>query len=142
MTDEGGSSYFSTQKGRLPRQDALALADYVLRREKRKLPVNIIITDDPALRSLNKTYRGLARPTDVLSFPADSDLGILGEIYISVDTARRQAADYGATLREEILRLVCHGVLHLCGYDHHRPADEKVMRAREKKYLGRFIGHV
>lgn len=140
--EEGGSRYFSNQKGRLPRQEAVALADYILRREKRKLPVNIIITDDATLRSLNKTYRGLTRPTDVLSFPADSDLGILGEIYISVNTARRQAAEYGATLREEILRLVCHGVLHLCGYDHHRSADEKAMKAREEKYLSRFVGHV
>ncbi len=140
--DEGGSSYFSDQKGRLPRRDAIALADYILKREKQQFPVNIIIADDPTLRKLNKAYRGLARPTDVLSFPADSDLGILGEIYISVDTARRQAADYGATLREEILRLVCHGILHLCGYDHHRPTDEKAMKAREDKYLSRFIGHV
>jgi len=140
--EEDGSRYFSNQKGRLPRREAVVLADYILRREKRKLPVNIIITDDRTLRSLNKTYRGLARPTDVLSFPGDSDLGILGEIYISIDTARRQAAAYGASLREEILRLVCHGVLHLCGYDHERPADEKVMKAREDKYLGRMIGHV
>ncbi len=140
--EEDGSRYFSNQKGRLPRREAVVLADYILRREKRKLPVNIIITDDRTLRSLNKTYRGLARPTDVLSFPGDSDLGILGEIYISIDTARRQAAAYGASLHEEILRLVCHGVLHLCGYDHERPADEKVMKAREDKYLGRMIGHV
>jgi probable rRNA maturation factor len=140
--EEGGSRYFSNQRGRLPRRDAVALADYILRREKRKLPVNIIISDDPTLRRLNKTYRGFNRPTDVLSFPADSDLGILGEIYISLDTARQQAAEYGATLREEILRLVCHGVLHLCGYDHDRPADETVMKAREDKYLNSVIGHV
>lgn len=140
--EEGGSRYFSNQRGRLPRRDAIALANYILRREKQKLPVNIIITDDPTLRSLNKTYRGLARATDVLSFPADSELGILGEIYISVDTARRQAVEYGGTLHEEILRLVCHGVLHLCGFDHHRAADEKAMKTREEKYLSRFVGHV
>jgi len=140
--EEGGSSYFSGRKGRLPRREAIALADRILKREKQKLPVNIIISDDPELRSLNKTYRGLARPTDVLSFPADSDLGILGEIYISVDTARRQATEYGATLREEILRLVCHGVLHLCGYDHEKASDEKIMKARENLYLSEIFGHV
>lgn len=140
--EEGGSRYFSDQKGRLPRREAVTLADYILKCEKRKLPVNIIITDDPTIRSLNKTYRGLSRPTDVLSFPTDSDLGILGEVYISAETARRQAGDYGATVREEILRLVCHGVLHLCDYDHRRAADERVMKARENKYLSRFIGHV
>lgn len=140
--EEDGSRYFSDQKGRLPKREAVALADYILKREKQKLPVNIIITDDAALRNLNKTYRSLSRPTDVLSFPADSDLGILGEVYISADTARRQAREYGATLREEILRLVSHGVLHLCGYDHKKASDERLMKAREDTYLSRFIGHV
>lgn len=140
--EEDGSRYFSDQKGRLPKREAVALADYILKREKQKLPVNIIITDDAALRTLNKTYRSLSRSTDVLSFPADSDLGILGEVYISADTARRQAREYGATLREEILRLVSHGVLHLCGYDHKKASDERLMKAREDTYLSRFIGHV
>ena len=139
--EEGGSRYFSDQRGRLPRREATALADYILKREKQKLPVNINVTDDRTIRSLNKTYRGLPRPTDVLSFPADSELGILGEVYISVESARRQAAAYGATLREEILRLVSHGVLHLCGYDHQRAADERAMTAKEDTYLDRFISH-
>jgi rRNA maturation RNase YbeY len=140
--DEDGSKYFSTQKGRLPGREALRLANYILRRERQRLPVNIIVIDDAAIRSLNTTYRNRARPTDVLAFPADPDLKILGEIYISVDTARRHAAEYGITLREEILRLVAHGILHLCGYDHERDADAKTMKKREDTYVSRIMSHV
>lgn len=129
------SSIFSDQRGRLPNRDAVALADTILRGERQTLPVNIIFTDDDALSNLNTRYRRKTGSTDVLSFPADPELEILGEIYISIDTARRQAAEYEATLREEILRLVCHGALHLCGYDHHDPADAEAMRRREKHYL-------
>lgn len=132
------SSLFSNQRGRLPRKRATALADLILRGEKKKLPVNIIFSDDAAVEELNHLFRGRKKPTDVLSFAGDPELGILGEIYISIDTARRQAREYGVTLEEEILRLVCHGTLHLCGYDHHEEHDRKRMKAREEKYLGRL----
>lgn len=136
------SQLFSGWRGRLPRRESLALADSILKGEKRKRPVNIIFSDDACLADLNLQFRGLKQPTDVLSFPSDPELGILGEIYISIDTARRQAAEYRATLREEILRLVCHGTLHLCGYDHHDPAQAKTMKAREKYYLDRLMKNV
>ena len=133
------SNLFSDRRGRLPAREAVALADSILRAEKKKLPVNIIFTGDAELTDLNSRFRNIDRPTDVLSFPADPELEILGEIYISIDTAKRQSADYKATLREEILRLVCHGTLHLCGYDHHKPADEKVMKKKENRYLDGFL---
>ncbi len=135
----GESSLFSNQRGRLPRREATALADLVLRGEKQKLSVNIVFSDDSALKDLNFRFRRRKRPTDVLSFAGDPELDILGEIYISIDTARRQAREYGVTLRAEILRLVCHGTLHLCGYDHHEQCDGNKMRTREEKYLGRFL---
>jgi probable rRNA maturation factor len=135
------SRVFSSQRGRLPRREAGRLADAILAGERKRLPVNIIFTDDGYIETLNTAYRRRKRPTDVLSFPADPDEGILGEIYISVDTARRQAVEYGATVREEILRLVAHGALHLCGYDHHRRPDAARMKAREEKYLAVFGGH-
>ena len=135
------SNVFSEQRGRLPRREAGALADYILRKEKRRLPVNIIFTDDDTLHAMNRQYRRRNRPTDVLAFPADEEMEILGEVYISIDTARRQAAEYGVTLREEVLRLVGHGVLHLCGYDHHREDEAVTMRSREEKYLTSFTTH-
>jgi rRNA maturation RNase YbeY len=133
------SNLFSNQRGRLPNREAITLADSILKSERQKRPVNIIFRDDAFLADLNSHYRQKRGSTDVLSFPADPELGILGEIYISVDTARRQALDFGVTLREEILRLVCHGCLHLCGYDHHRRNDSARMEAKAEKYLGRFL---
>lgn len=135
------SRVYSDQRGRLPNREAGKLADRILAGERRKRPINIIFTGDDRIRQLNATYRKQDRPTDVLSFAADADEGILGEVYISIDAARRQAADYGATLREEILRLVCHGTLHLCGYDHRRRPDTARMKARENRYLGAYLEH-
>jgi probable rRNA maturation factor len=137
--DEG--NLFSNQRGRLPRREAIALTRHILRIEKQKLPVNIIFTDDHTLENLNSRFRKKHRPTDVLSFPADPELGIIGEIYISIDTARQQARDYNAPLREEVLRLVCHGVLHLCGYDHDSEKNTVRMQNKEKQYLDRFMRH-
>ncbi len=104
-----------------------------------KSQINVVITDDAAIRRLNKTHRRKDKATDVLSFNLDnpeSRESVFGEIYISAPTAARQASAYGGTLTEEYLRLVCHGILHLFGYDHHNRQDEKVMKAREEKYLG------
>jgi len=133
------SQLFSNQRGRLPKQDAIGLADFILSRERQRFPVNIIFSGDAYLETLNSRFSGHSQSTDVLSFPGDADMGILGEVYISVETARRQAAEYGVTLRNEILRLVCHGVLHLCGYDHHAQADAVVMRRKEKRYLNGML---
>ncbi|MEZ5359915.1 MAG: rRNA maturation RNase YbeY [Candidatus Zixiibacteriota bacterium] len=132
------SQLFSNQPGQLPEKEARTLADSILQAEKQSLPVNIIFADDTKLAELNQQYRYKEGPTDVLSFPADPDLETLGDIFISIDTAKRQAQDYDATLDEEILRLVCHGTLHLCGYDHIDPGDEKVMKGLEEKYLYEF----
>ena len=64
-----------------------------------------------------------------------NDDGVFGEIYISAETARRQAAEYETSLGDEYLRLVCHGLLHLFGFDHMKKSDEKEMKAREEQYL-------
>ncbi len=133
------SQVFSNQRGRLPKQDAIGLADFILSHERQNLPVNIIFSDDAYLETLNSRFRGYTQSTDVLSFPGDTDMGILGEVYISVETARRQAAEYDVTLRNEILRLVCHGVLHLCGYDHHVRTDAVAMRRKEERYLNGML---
>ncbi len=133
------SRLFSNQRGQLPEKDAITLVDSILKSEKQTLPVNIIFTDDDELAKLNKQFRNIDKPTDVLSFPADPELETLGDIFISVETAQKQAIDYDATLREEILRLVCHGTLHLCGYDHHETDEEKIMKERENTYLNEFL---
>ncbi|MFH1701016.1 MAG: rRNA maturation RNase YbeY [Candidatus Zixiibacteriota bacterium] len=134
------SRLFSRQRGRLPRKKSIALADYILRKEKAKLSINIIFCDDADVTELNSRFRHQHRSTDVLSFNSDPDLEILGEVYISIETARRQANEYQATLTDEILRLVCHGVLHLCGYEHSAKTEREIMRKLEDRYLSDFPG--
>jgi probable rRNA maturation factor len=95
------------------------------------------------MAGLNEQYRARSGPTDVLSFPmyTEEELQqmqpeVLGDVVISVETAKRQAASVGCTLWEEIARLLIHGVLHLLGFDHERSAsDGRAMRARERRLL-------
>lgn len=88
---------------------------------------------DRTIRDLNRNWRGKDKPTDVLAFPqreadvAAGSPGLLGDIIISVDTARRQAR---RGLPAELLHLACHGLCHLLGYDHQTDAEELTMNAR------------
>ena len=117
----------------------------------------IAFTDDEGIRKLNAEYRDIDKSTDVLSFPANmllkpiSEYGedeildleknpqtgavSLGDIAISLDTASRQAEEYGNTLEEEIAFLAVHGILHLMGYDHMEEEDEIKMRQRQREAL-------
>ncbi|MDQ2854965.1 MAG: rRNA maturation RNase YbeY [Acidobacteriota bacterium] len=86
--------------------------------------VTIVFVSDRFMREINRTWRGKRGTTDVLSFPANQDefekaAGLnLGDVFISVEQAARQAAANGLSLEEEIAQLILHGLLHLCGYDH------------------------
>lgn len=90
--------------------------------------VGVLICGDEKIRSLNKAYRGLDRATDVLSFPSGEAQPdgptYLGDIAISLDTARRQAAAAGVDERRELITLLVHGLLHLLGWDHERDGGE------------------
>ena len=110
--------------------------------------MSLLLCDDPAIQALNRDYRGVDRPTDVLSFSQEEGppmpLGwadeaiphVLGDVVISVETARRQAEEAGWTLQEEVEALLAHGLLHLLGYDHESPEDRAAMRAREDALMG------
>ncbi len=98
--------------------------------------VELLITDNQTIQVLNKKYRGKDAPTDVLSFPFE-DKENLGQIVISLDRAKEQALDLNQSLEEELKFLFAHGVLHLLGYDHHKPEEEKVMLAKTYKLLNR-----
>jgi len=106
--------------------------------------LSVLLTGDAQMRALNRTHRGKDKATDVLSFPAPSPRSrhaaraTLGDIAISVDTARRQAAEYDAPLQSEIHRLLIHGILHVLGHDHHDARERAIMEAEEKR-LARFI---
>jgi probable rRNA maturation factor len=103
-------------------------------KEKREL--SIVVTTDDAIAHLNRMWRQKNRPTDVLSFGIDGSPELLGDVVISLDTARRQAAEGRRTLIDELARLLAHGVLHLMGHDHEVPADARRMAQAEVDLLG------
>ncbi len=87
--------------------------------------VNLLLTDDTRIRTLNKIYRGKNKATDVLSFPAAANgEGVAGDLAISVDTAHHQAEEHGHSLDVEVQVLTLHGLLHLAGYDHETDSGE------------------
>lgn len=112
---------------------------------RRDLDVALRLTDDATIHVLNRDWRGKDRPTDVLAFAqreaAAADAGLLGDIVISVDTARRQAK---RGLYAELLHLASHGLCHLLGYDHRDDEEERVMNARAAalRREGRRTGRV
>jgi probable rRNA maturation factor len=112
--------------------------------------LSIVLSDDAEVRRLNRDYRGVDAPTDVLSFAQaeggefaspEGALPHVGDVIISLDTAVRQAAEYNVTLQDEVSHLLVHGVLHLLGYDHEAPGDAATMRAREDAILGTAHHH-
>ncbi|HTX02342.1 MAG TPA: rRNA maturation RNase YbeY [Candidatus Acidoferrales bacterium] len=106
-----------------------------------KASLSITLVGDAAIRKLNREYRHKDRSTDVLSFPLGdgAQKQLLGDVVISVATAKRQAAEYDATLEREIERLLIHGILHLLGHDHHE-RSERLRMEREERRLARSIG--
>ena len=97
--------------------------------------VTLILVDDDELLELNRAYLGHDYYTDVITFSLERK-PLEGEIYISVDRAREQAADVGVRLGDEILRLAIHGTLHLAGYDDITDAQRRHMTTLEDRYLG------
>lgn len=120
---------------RIPRREELAkLASRVIRREKLQGQVNIVFCPDGRVRTLNRQYRGLDRVTDVLSFSWDEE-GFAGEIFIANPQAKRQSKRFNNNYFNELRRLIVHGLLHLCGYDHVKSKDREIMREKEGFYL-------
>ena len=111
--------------------------------------VDVTIVDDEEIHALNREYRSMDKPTDVLSFALDEDcddcdepelLGgpkehLFGDIIISAETALRQAEEYGHGLEREMTYLAVHGMFHLLGYDHMTDEEKAEMRAKEEEAL-------
>ncbi len=102
--------------------------------------LSLALVGDEEIRRLNLSWRRRDQATDVLSFPAGEPPGpgrkLLGDVVISLDTARRVARARRSPLDRELARYLAHGLLHLLGHDHHRPADARRMRALEDALLG------
>jgi probable rRNA maturation factor len=128
----------------LPKKRLNLLFDKMTSKElgkKSKGVINLIFTTDRKMHELNKSFRKKDKSTDVLSFNIDepeNENSIFGEIYISIAMAKKQAISYNASLTEETLRLSCHGMLHLMGYDHIEKNDEKIMKEKEEFYLSQI----
>lgn len=103
--------------------------------------VSILFSGDQIMRRLNRTYRRKDKTTDVLAFaacdagPMRSHLRGLGDIVVSIPTAKRQARDAGHSLDQELTLLLAHGILHLCGYDHERSSREARRMFRKQAAL-------
>lgn len=129
-------------KKRAPGLGMASLARFVARVQRAvrlKGKVSLLLTSSLEMQGLNRRFLGKDRPTDVLSFPADSGAtgGMAGDLAISVEIAAANARRMGHSVGEEIRVLVVHGMLHLAGYDHER--DDGRM-ARKEQRLRRLLG--
>lgn len=139
---------------KLPKEEELicTVVKKVLEEEKivQDVDVYITLTNNEEIHKINKEYRNVDRPTDVLSFPmyereeiqklkitnkSDEVEKILGDIIISIDKVKEQAEEYGHSFERELAYLTTHGCLHLIGYDHMIEEEKNEMRAREEKIL-------
>lgn len=116
--------------------------------------MGLVVTTCEEVRELNRSYRNIDEPTDVLSFHMPVATGTeplafvsppdgivhLGEVIIAYPQAIAQAEEHGHSVRDELALLTVHGTLHLLGYDHEQPGDERRMRGREAEIMGRLGG--
>lgn len=122
------------------------LLNYAIEHEKlNNLEFNIIIVDNEKIHELNRDFRGIDRPTDVITFALEDnidfpemDIRVLGDIYISIDKAKGQALEYGHSFLRELSFLTIHGFLHLLGYDHMNEDEEKIMFSKQEEILDGF----
>jgi probable rRNA maturation factor len=126
--------HVATEGVRIPvaRERVASLAEGVLRSERvRDATLSVAFVTDRRIAALNREHLGHSGPTDVISFafaPVGAEREVVGDVYISPDVARKNARAHGRGVREELLRLVVHGVLHVVGHDH--PEDDSRYHSR------------
>jgi probable rRNA maturation factor len=144
---------FTDAYGELLRKTALAC----LSQENIKVgcEVNILITDDSSIKDINRQFREIDNPTDVLSFPMadiiegkitdegedcdiDEGLLVIGDIVISMETTIKQSEQYGHSAQRELAFLTAHGMFHLLGYDHMESQEEAAMMAKQEAVLDKL----
>lgn len=139
--------FFNETKVEVPElEEVKKVIDYAIQYEGLSgLEFNIILVDNKYIHTLNREYRKIDRPTDVITFALEDVKDIetkgnrvLGDIYISVDKAKEQAIEYGHSFLRELSFLAIHGFLHLLGYDHMTKEEEKVMFTRQEDILSGY----
>lgn len=127
-----------------------------------EVEVNIVLTNNEEIHKINREYRQIDRPTDVLSFPmvdyempgdfskVEEDMSLfhpetgellLGDIMISVDKIMEQALEYGHSMERELGFLVAHSMLHLCGYDHMEEDEREIMEVKQREIMEQISLH-
>ena len=122
--------------------------EYILKNEKENFNekdfyVSFMLTTNEVIHQINKEYRNMDRPTDVISFAYNETenvgpVEIVGDIIISIDKVREQAKEFVHTDKREFYYLLTHGMLHILGYDHIIEDEKKVMREKEERYLSAY----
>ena len=105
--------------------------------------LSLLIADNKIIKQINKEYRNKDTETDVISFAYNETeniggLNVLGDIIISLEKVKNQSKEYGHSEEREFYYVLCHGMLHLLGYDHMEEEDKKIMRKREEEILEKF----
>lgn len=123
--------------------DYIVKDEYGSEYDKNEYYLSLTVTTNDGIQVINNTYRGKNMPTDVISFAYNETenfgpVNVLGDIIISIDRVKEQAEDYGHSVEREFYYVLCHGMLHLLGYDHIEEKDKKIMRKREEEILNVF----
>lgn len=122
--------------------------EYILKNEKNDFDsktyyISFMLTTNPVIHKINKEYRNVDRPTDVISFAYNETenigpMEVVGDIIISIDKVKEQAKEYGHSDKREFFYLLTHGMLHILGYDHIEADERKIMREKEERYLSAY----
>ncbi len=122
--------------------------EHILKNEKenydeKSFYVSFLITNNKVIHKINKEYRNMDRPTDVISFAYnetenEGPVEVVGDIIISIEKVREQAKEFGHGDKREFYYLLTHGMLHILGYDHMVDDEKAVMREKEERYLNDF----
>ncbi len=127
---------------RTPRTRAAALAEYIARREHRRIyMLDILVVDAAEMAEMNQAYLNHTGPTDVLSFDLADERSdaILGQLILCGEVAREQAPRFGHRPQRELLLYLAHGLLHLMGYDDRTDSDRAIMHHRQQELLNAFL---
>jgi probable rRNA maturation factor len=114
--------------------------DFIFENERKTLEsINYIFCTDRRLLQINREFLKHDYYTDIITFRLSEGKSIFAEVYISIDRVRVNAVENRASLKEELHRVIFHGVLHLCGYRDKKATDKRLMRMREDFYLGKYL---
>jgi len=143
-TDDGRAGEINVifkKNVRLPFDIKKGIKNILVSEKETESWVNVIFTGDGMIKMINLEYRMKNRETDVIAFESKGEKCACpgGDVFISIDTAKKNAKKYGVTVNEELARLVTHGTLHVLGYDHMNVKDAREMNRKTGRYIRYFV---